>query len=642
LDKTPRSQWEARAAELSAQLAGLQVRGFSKKRILDLYRSYRAEGINALLLNYGSKSEKPAEFLGYLGTKVENNNRVSSVALREIQAEWRSGKDIPGFGSWRTAWAKAHPGDALPAYCPDWFLPSGFSKRNLYNLIPAEAQLSYARNGCFASHSLMPQKRNDYRSLRPLEIIVFDDVRCDWQIYYPGADKACEMWMLVAMDAATRQVLDWVTLARVPDDAGKRAELLGEHMLILVGSIFRQYGVPRDYTMTLKVENAKATINQEKAQYLGAMAGGQIAVDYTVMHNRRLPNGHTERHGTPWDIKGILESFFGNFHNHAAGYIGQTGASYDLAPADLKSRQDELKSLLKEAEGLPAELIDQLRLPFMRYEEACAVVEKIMRLLNNRTEHTLQGFDKVDLFRLPGDLDWRPLDELRRLPRETVRTATFERRLESPAQRFGKLVKQVSFTPVPDDALIPLMAQTVKRVRHPAPGTIEWSVDGVVWSYRAELSELDGKREGKDFFVRFLPANVNAAWLFDAESGRQLGVMQRINIPRINDKKAQMQAVGEVVHARSLVTKPVDERHAGERLQREADQQLNAALIAAAKSGREMVAQSETATKTTRKQTAATQARRENLAAELAAASREREAFAQDQDAPAKGRGLYD
>jgi hypothetical protein len=55
-----------------------------------------------------------------------------------------------------------------------------------------------------------------------------------------------------------------------------------------------------------------------------------------------------------------------------------------------------------------------------------------------------------------------------------------------------------------------------------------------------------------------------------------------------------------------------------------------------------MVAQSETATKTTRKQTAATQARRENLAAELAAASREREAFAQDQDAPAKGRGLYD
>src|SRR5690606_15012396 len=138
-----------------------------------------------------------------------------------------------------------------------WFLPAGFSERNLARLVPSKAELEYARRGVFAAHGLLPQKRNDYRSLRPLEIVVFDDVRCDWEIYYPGADKSCQMWMLVAMDAATRVVLDWVTLARVPDDQGKRAELLGEHMLILVGGILQRYGVPRDYAMTLKVENAK-------------------------------------------------------------------------------------------------------------------------------------------------------------------------------------------------------------------------------------------------------------------------------------------------------------------------------------------------------------------------------------------------
>jgi hypothetical protein len=644
LDRTPQNGWKAKAKELSAEIARVHaIGGFSPKRILDIYREYRANGQEALLMHYGKKAEKPKEFVQELARRVENNKRVASVALDELRADWFAGKNVPGYGNWRNAWRAAYPDDAEPAHCPDWFTPKGWSERNLSRLVPSEAELEYARRGVFAAHGKLPQKRNDYRSLMPLQIVVFDDVRCDWLVSYPGATEACEMWLLVAMDAATRKVLDWISLARVPNDEGKRAEFIGEHMLILAGNILRHHGVPTGWQMTLKVENAKATISREKADYLGTMAGGKIVVDYTVMHNRRLPSGHTERHGTPWDIKGILESFFRTFHDHTAGYIGNTGPRYDLAPAELKSRQDDLKALLKEAEDLPADVIAQLRLPFLTYEEAVEAVTRVMDHLNNRSQHSLQGFDKIQRFRFPKDHDWRSIDELKRYPQEIIRTAIIQTRLETPAQRFDKLMRHApAFVHVPEEALIPLMARTVKRVRHPHPFTIEWSTGDIVWTYRGEkIPELNGKRAGKDFFVRFLPANVDAAWLYCVESGRQLGVMQRVGIPLIGDQEAQMAAVGEVVHARSLVTGPVDARHAPERAQRDQDNELNAAIIAAARAGTTMVKQADQATKTTRKQSAAQEARREKLAADLAAAARERQQAPVDVEAPTSG-GLYE
>lgn len=622
LKQTPRSQWAATAERLAHEFTVRLGGGFSKKRILDLFRDYRAKGPEALLLNYGKRAAKPEAFVTDLARRVEENKRVASVALDELHADWFSGKSIPGYGTWRERWAEAHADEAEPAACPKWFVPQGWDSRNLRRYLPAEAEMEFARRGMFAAHGLMPQKRNDYRSLRPLEVVVFDDVRCDWLVSYPGVDHACEMWLLVAMDACSRRVLDWVSLARVPDDAGKRAEFIGEHMLILAGNLLRQHGIPQAYPMTLKVENAKATISREKADYLAVMAGNQIAVDYTRMHNRALPSGHTERHGTPWDIKGILESFFRTFHDHTAQLPGTTGARYELAPAELKGRQEELKAIMKAAEGLPEDVVAQLRLPFLRYDEAVDVVMRVIAHLNARTEHRLQGFERVQSFRFPKDLEWRPVDELKRYPQAMVREAIFQTRLESPDERFARLRRaQPDFVCVPDDALLPLMARSVKRVRHPAPHTIAWSEAGVEWTFRStKIPELASGRGGP-FSAKYLPHDVNTAWLYD-DAGRRLGVLSRLDIPLINDEEAQKHALGEVQHARSLVIKPVMERHAGARVEREENKRLNDAIIAAARGGRAMAEDAAESRRVAKKQDAATQRRNAQRMAQLAANAR--------------------
>lgn len=623
LASKPRSAWESTATVLAAQLTREHGRGFSATRLLNLFRAYRQDGAEALLFAYGQADKKPDAFLQHLAARVENNKRVASVALEELHADWFAGKDIPGYGTWQNLWVSQHgEGEPIPDHCPDWFLPKGWDLRNLRRHLPGEAELEFARRGVFAAHGLLPQKRNDYSQLMPLQIVVFDDVRCDFLVKHPDADKACEMWMLVAMDAASRVILDWISLVRVPDDAGKRAEFLGEHMLILAGNILRRYGVPTGYEMTLKVENAKATINRDRAAYLSHMSGKRVTVEYTEMKNRALPNGHKERHGTPWDIKGILESFFKNFHNHTAALPGHTGATYDQAPAELKSRQDELIALMKECDDLPASIKDQLQLPFLRSSEAVETIQAVFDHIANSARHNLQGFDKIELFRFPEDHHWRPLEDLRRYSKADVARAIFETRMETRRQRFEKLMRRApGFSEVPGEALIPFLARTVKRVRHPAPYTIAWTEGGnILWTFRADdIPELKGQRSGKDFFVRYLPDSVNAAWLYDAESGRQLGVMQRVGVPVIGDEAAQSKALGELAHARALVTGPVMARHAGERETKAAAAATNQAIINAARAGTEMQTQAAQGAATVRKETAAQAARNTRRAKQLAA-----------------------
>jgi hypothetical protein len=590
LSQAPRSAWESTAERLGAELTARFGRGFSAKRLLDLFRDYRKQGPGALLLDYRSeKRAKPEEFTRHLARLVGNNKRVSSVEIERVRGAWLAGQDVPGYGNWRTLWAAQHPDEPTPERCPDWFLPSGFSARNLSRLLPGEAALSLARGGYFAAHSQLPQKRNDYRELRPLEMVVFDDVRCDWVIWHPEHDRPVELWLLVAMDVATRVVLDWVSLAAVPDEDGKRAELLEEHMQILAGNLLRRYGIPSAYPMTLKVENAKATFREPAANYLRTLGGAYLKIDYTHMVTRRLPGGHEQRHGTPWDVKGVLESFFKTFHNQAASLPGQTGARYDLAPAELREVKREAHELLAECEDLPAEILAQLRLPVLGHDEAIATLDRLFAELNARTRHNLSGFEKLQLFRLPSDLAWRPIAELARYPAAVAREARLTRRMESPLERLARLLRaQPPFTIVPDDALLPLLARTIKRVRRPAPYTISWTQDGVEWLFRStDIPQLE-RGEGAPYSVKLLPHDLTIAYLFDCD-GRRLGAMHRVLAAGVMDEEAQKRALGEVMQARAPLVAQVDETHAPDRAAHEERRAHNRAVLDAARAGRAMV-----------------------------------------------------
>lgn len=622
LEQAPRSQWKTIAKQLEAALRPIIGRGLSAKRILDLHREYRRHGPEVLMLGYRDEEDaKPAEFVNHLAARCEKNKRVASVELEAVIAEWYSGANIPGYGTWREKWVKDFgENEPMPDQCPDWFVPPGWSPRNLRRYLPGDAAIELARHGYFAAHGLLPQKRNDYSQLRPLEMVVFDDVKPDWLVSYPGVTHACEIWLLVAMDVATRTVLDWVSLAAVPDDEGKRAELLEQHMKILGGALLARYGIPTEYKMTWLVENQKATYRDAAKLALTTLSGGQIEVKHTRMVNRALPSGHTERHGTPYDIKGVLESFFKSFHNHAGSLPGQTGSIQMLnAPAELAQQQKEHAQLMAEIEDLPPAVHELLKLSFLRYFEAVDACEKIFAKLNNRTNHRLEGFSRVEVFRFPTDLDWRPTEELRRYPAAEIKKAVFNWRMQSPIERLQQLLReQPPFARVPAEALLPFSARIVKKVRHPAPYTIAWVEQGTEFMYRGEVPEL-ASGKGGPFFVKILPDDTSVAYLHDSDSGVLLGTLARVIKSVIGDPESEKRAVGELQHYRSLVVQPVMERHAAERAERTKNTELNDAIIAAARTGTEMIAAATETKATKRKQTHAEKRRNAERAALLAA-----------------------
>ncbi|MBK8477474.1 MAG: hypothetical protein IPL39_14570 [Opitutaceae bacterium] len=249
LTATPRSQLCATARQLAAELYPIHGQGFAPKTIMNLFRAYRKDGAEALLFGYSGNGlgEKPVEFIEHVRRRCEKNKRVASVEIDSIRSDWFSGTPLPGFGSWRDQWAARFPAEPVPAACPVWFQPQGFSSATLRRMLPSKAAMTIARRGHFAAHGLMPQKRNDYSQLRALECVVFDDVKTDWLVSIPGYDRPCELWLLVAMDAGCAHILDWVALAAVPDDEGKRHELLKEHMRCLVGQMILKYGIPTEY-----------------------------------------------------------------------------------------------------------------------------------------------------------------------------------------------------------------------------------------------------------------------------------------------------------------------------------------------------------------------------------------------------------
>lgn len=620
LSLAPRAQWRTTAERLAAELAPVHGRGFSAKNLLNLHRDFRARGAEALVPSYTHGCSVPDEFCAYLSARVESNKRVASVELDAVVAEWRAGKPIPGIGSWCDSWRAEYPGEAVPEYCPTWYTARGLSVRNLRRKLGGRAQTLLARRGYFAAHGSLPQLRFDYRSLRPLELVIFDDVKLDWLVSMPGQTRGCEFWLLVARDAATRMYLDWVSLVAVPDDEGRKQSLLEEHMRILAGQLLLKYGIPTGYRSTWIVENAKATLRADDRALLANLTGNAVEVRLTRMVDRELPGGWDERHGTPWGPKALIESSFRALHDHGGALPGQTGSLQVLnKPADLEAMQKEQAELCRELEGLPAEVVARIRSPFMTHAEAIDTVAALFGKLNARHNHQLQGFEKMQLWRFPEDLDWRPLDELRRYARTDVARAIFHPgRLESPIERLERLLKaSPGFSPVPEDTLVPFLARTIRRVSHPAPYTLRWKEDGVEQLYRGELKELESGAGGP-FAVKILPHNLAVAHVYD-EAGRRLGTVNRVHAPSPLDQDGVDRALGELQHYRSLVTKPVLERHAPAAEAHAQRRAQNAAIIAAAREGRAMVEQGAQAEQTRKADTAASRAK--NLARQRALAA---------------------
>ena len=528
-------------------------RGYSAKALMDKFRRYRKAGSTwrAIVPVWSPKETSlPPQFIDFWRGLCGENKRpfdgTRGAYRRLIYAYYKAAEVIPGYDKdWRGIWADEHPETEIPKRCPthEKDFPRGWSYRNLMRYQPTKAQLALMRTGRRAAHAHQMPLLRDRSKLKPFQYIAIDDFWIDQEIIFMGGTRpqVCRPIGLLALDVATGRDLAFFLKPRLTREDGTREGIRRDEVRELLLMLFELHGVPVDYPVTLIVENAAAAISPEIEEALRHATGGHVKITRTgIVNDALLPHGFKERGGKPQE-KGWLESFIRLVHTTAGHFPGQTGSRYENLPGDTAMTVHYVKQLTKKA---GADLLSRLQMPILKFEEAQVAYKELLNLLSHRTDHRLQGFEKFTRWRSGPGEDWKPIEELKRLPSAVARAAQIIEERESPSARFDRLLSQVRMVKLPPEALLPLYDDP-RPVRIRSGRIViqdrKLSIDPITfWEEKHELLE---KYSGESFDAH-VARDLSAVHL--TKSGRYLGSIQRYTAPSLDDPGALGRLSGQI------------------------------------------------------------------------------------------------
>ena len=541
-------------------------RGWSQPTLYRLYSHFVKSGgdWHVLKREYkGPSGGLPEEFVAYFRERLLSSARKTPcrAARRELVHAFRRGDSIPGYGT-KYEWAKRE-GRAIPGITgSDRELPDGWSLRTLQRIKPKSKYiLDGARQGVFAAHSSEPAMLlRDKSKLRFMEWVAFDDVRLDKRclISEPGFKRQIGYPLAVfALDVGTGiDVAHCVKPRLKREEDGTKFGIASEEVKILILNMIETYGLP-PYPVNFLIENAAATLSDADELALKQTFGDRIRIHRCgTMRDAFLSNGFYEGGGKPW-FKSWIEVFFRPFQEHLAFTDGATGNRYDNTPAQLAKAEQYVRNLLKKC-GERDDIVDRLKLPLPRYEEVLDDIERILRVMRNRTDHNLQGFELVTEWRKDKSDTIHKAAELAGY--SDVEIASFEiwDRIESPAERAVRLASGTKWWR-PDPAYfchlyalkhvlkfkisnggITFEAKSLKR--HKAEKIMENLV------FAAPPHDVIEKYTGVEVLCYFSD-DLSCAHL--TKDGRHICSLNRVRRIDVRDEKALKKAAGEV-HQRRL------------------------------------------------------------------------------------------
>lgn len=397
----------------------------------------------------------PDVTLDYVAARVAEFKRGDALpsAIRTLHRQWRTGfnhrdvaEPIPGFD-----WPNRNPA----------VRPPGFTIGNLREQLKKRAKFlkvhkALLQEGIAAARSFVPQVRSTRDGLRFMEEVQFDDVKCDFRVFDTATGKPADLWLLVAHDRATGMILGFGMRPATVREDGTQTHLTLCDMKQTTGWLFERYGLP-PYLMTLKVENGAATYTDGTAAALEEMLPGRIKISFAQMIGGRGANGYLERALGNSRGKASLESHHRQMHMLGCHLPGQTGLNYGLRPKDLAEREKECVTIWKATEELPAglaaRLIEEFGYPLLTLPQARKELINIFAIRNSRTDHNLEGFEKI-LVNAGGKIISR---------------------MESPAERAAKLCAGLNFDAVSPEIIAVFYEHTQRLVTVTDAGEIEFS-----------------------------------------------------------------------------------------------------------------------------------------------------------------------
>jgi len=522
------------------------LRGTSPDRLRGLYAAWRESKHDwrvlidqALEIKPGASM--PQEFLDEVQLRCDSNQRSIAAALKLLRAEWIKGKDIPGYGNWKTWWSRTRPGKPFPRHCNTY--PPGWSSRNLRRKIDASKARRAARTqGLTAAKKFMPTMKLSRVGSAPGRELMWDDKEHDYFVNSFEHKQAARPIELYCHDYASAFKTFFGLKPKYKDDDGFVKKLTGDMMRLVIAGHYWQHGYHPDGTVNY-AEHGTANFAEDVRKALYDDTEGLITVSESGFDGRAAHAGlyHGRWRGQPgW--KASLESGNNNDHNWLGAMAGQTGRNVESRPEHLHGLLTDNAQLMEAWHWLPVEFRDMLEFPLTDMHSFRLKLEQVYHHIASERDHDLEGWTEcgniMQMLDIGGHLI--SLDEIKQKPKDVQNKALI-------AIQCGLLIPQ----PVKMNRyevwqrgrsiLIPIHGGTVCRILGPGfakevpvrNGALSFSDDNISaepLDYFASVQTEDNHREelpdGQKYEVYVNPFDPSSLFVRNAK-GRFLGIAKQ-------------------------------------------------------------------------------------------------------------------
>lgn len=371
------------------KVEAMRTLGVSRATFDRKVKAVEESGWRGLVPNYKGSVSLPAEFVQFWKMMVEKNQRKTAPAYRALVRLWKDRHPIPGYAG--------HPG------WPN--LPRGWDQRNLYRYQPTKLEMSAMRHGLSRATTLHAPKVLSTRvGLWHLSHIVWDDVWLDVKTHLLTQQTPCRVLQIGALDLLSGCRFHYGQRPQILRSEkereqlkGKRANLSEADMRFALASQLYHYGIsPRGTSMV--IEHGTATIRDNVRDILSRGLGDLIRFAESGMTGKiqALAGTYDGRGGGGnFRHKAALESLHNLMHNELAALPGQTGHDRD-EPEFLGVMEREHEWLHRIAQKINPSLLAKFRSPFLEYySEFSPVVAEVLKAINERTDHKLEGWAEL-------------------------------------------------------------------------------------------------------------------------------------------------------------------------------------------------------------------------------------------------------
>ncbi len=411
--------------------------GIGQSAMKNLVKQYRDSGGDwRSMIDWASEphtdQQLPPAFLDFWRMLCEDNQRKSKPAHKELcRIYWRKETEYVSPKGWRMELWPGYDERPEPSALSRASLPRGWSYPNLMLHAPTKLELVLSREGPLAASALAPQVFTTRENLRPGQFYVFDDRWNDLKCIVPGRmTKPVRSIELSAGDVFSAKTVSWGLIPLIEDDNGKREQITGDYMRMILVDLLCGKGFHRD-GVTLMVEHGTAAISSELELLLCVLSGGEVREGKIVrpglirVDRSGITGGVSFCGGYPTLGKGNFrfkagwESMHNLKHNELANLPGQTGRNSRLEIVESLPAQEReaTKLLLAATEARPD--VAKILLSgtgFLDSTQLLWAFQRVLKQIEGYTDHELQGWERAGLvtteYRLAPDAPWQPMARL--------------------------------------------------------------------------------------------------------------------------------------------------------------------------------------------------------------------------------------